>query len=175
MILEAINPNQDYQDVRRLYETAFPVEEQIPWEDLIRLVDEIPLDFTLYYDDGGDFLGFTIMLDREPVGWFWYFAVMDDKRGHGIGQEILRQFEEKYKGTTYFMDIESPDQVDAPNPEQRRRRTDFYLRNGFHISDVKWSYPPIDYAILVKGPGKPMQKDFEDIKAELWKHWEPSE
>ena len=31
--------------VRRLYESAFPVEEQIPYEDLMVLMDKMPLDF----------------------------------------------------------------------------------------------------------------------------------
>ena len=38
--------------VRRLYETAFPVEEQIPYEDLMVLMDKMPLDFTAYYEGG---------------------------------------------------------------------------------------------------------------------------
>ena len=36
--------------VRRLYETAFPIEEQIPYEDLMVLMDKMPLDFTAYYE-----------------------------------------------------------------------------------------------------------------------------
>ena len=36
--------------IRQLYERAFPEDEQIPWDDLMRLVEEMPLDFTVYYD-----------------------------------------------------------------------------------------------------------------------------
>ena len=38
------------QKIKLLYETVFPEDEQIPWDDLIRLVGEMPLDFTAYYD-----------------------------------------------------------------------------------------------------------------------------
>ena len=38
------------EKIRQLYETAFPEDEQIPWDDLMRLVEEMPLDFTAYYD-----------------------------------------------------------------------------------------------------------------------------
>ena len=41
--------NADDQ-MRRLYESAFPKDEQIPWDDLMRLIKEMPLDFTAYYD-----------------------------------------------------------------------------------------------------------------------------
>ena len=34
-------------DLQQLYQTAFPEEEQIPWKELMRLVDEMPLDFNI--------------------------------------------------------------------------------------------------------------------------------
>ena len=47
--------NADDQ-IKQLYESAFPVEEQIPWDDLLRLISEMGLDFTAYYE-GEDFIG----------------------------------------------------------------------------------------------------------------------
>ena len=32
------------EKIKQLYETAFPEDEQIPWKDLMRLVEEMPLD-----------------------------------------------------------------------------------------------------------------------------------
>ena len=46
--ITAVNADET---IRRLYETAFPIEEQLPWEDLMRLTDEMPLDFTAYHDE----------------------------------------------------------------------------------------------------------------------------
>ncbi len=90
------NAKSDDQ-IRRLYETAFPEDEQIPWDDLMRLVGEMPLDFTAYYD-GEDFIGFTIVYPRKQFNWYWYFAVREELRGKGYGQQILTQLIEKYKG-----------------------------------------------------------------------------
>ena len=70
------------EQIRRLYETAFPEDEQIPWDDLIRLVGEMPLDFTAYYDSE-TFIGFTIVYPRKSFNWFWYFAVREELRGKG--------------------------------------------------------------------------------------------
>ena len=78
----------------QLYETAFPEDEQIPWDDLMRLVGEMPLDFTAYYD-GEDFIGFTIVYPRKSFNWFWYFAVCKELRGKGYGQQILTQLIER--------------------------------------------------------------------------------
>ena len=72
------------EKIMQLYETAFPKDEQIPWDDLMRLVGEMPLDFTAYYD-GEDFIGFTIVYPRKSFNWFWYFAVSKELRGKGYG------------------------------------------------------------------------------------------
>ena len=42
--------NADEQ-IKQLYQTAFPKEEQIPWDDLVRLIGEMNLDFTAYYEE----------------------------------------------------------------------------------------------------------------------------
>ena len=76
------------EKIKQLYETAFPEDEQIPWKDLMRLVEEMPLDFTAYYD-GENLIGFTIVYPRKSINWFWYFAVCEELRGKGYGQKIL--------------------------------------------------------------------------------------
>ena len=175
MIRQSIDIKRKNDDVRHLYETAFPEEEQIEWDDLIRLTSELPLEFSIYREEDGTLLGFTIMLERKPISWFWYFAVGEYKRGSGIGQSILDDLAQRYAGATYFMDIESPEQEDAPNTEQRRRRTNFYMRNGFRRVDITRSYGGIDYAYLVKGEQPLTQEYMEELRKELWKHWEPTD
>ena len=60
MIVHKITAATADEKIKQLYETAFPEDEQILWNDLMRLVEEMPLDFTAYYD-GEDFIGFTIV------------------------------------------------------------------------------------------------------------------
>lgn len=57
------------EKIKQLYETAFPEGEQIPWKDLMRLVEKMPLDFTAYYN-GEKFIGFTIVYPRKSINWF---------------------------------------------------------------------------------------------------------
>ncbi len=90
------------EKIKQLYETAFPEDEQIPWKDLMRLVEEMPLDFTAYYD-GEEFIGFTIVYPRKSINWFWYFAVCEKLRGKGYGQKILTQMIEHYKGQSVHL------------------------------------------------------------------------
>ena len=51
-----------------------------------RLIEEMPLDFTAYYD-GEEFIGFTIVYPRKSINWFWYFAVCE---GYGAKAMVSR-------------------------------------------------------------------------------------
>lgn len=155
--------------IRKLYETAFPVEEQIPYEDLMILMDKMPLDFTAYYDDK-EFIGFTIVYPWKTFNWFWYFAVRSELRGKGYGQQILSRLIDEYKDCMNILDMESPDQV-CENLEQRKRRCAFYLRNGFRKTGVGKSFEGIDYTILMNGEGTFTLNDYDEVLAELRSFW----
>lgn len=159
--------------IKRLYETAFPDGEQIPWDDLMRLVGEMPLDFTAYYDDE-EFIGFTIVYPRKAFNWYWYFAVCEELRGKGYGQKILSQLIEHYKGQTSVLDMESPTQV-CDNQNQRKRRHNFYLRNGFRDTNVYRSYNDITMTIMMMGEGTFTMQDWDEITNELKQFWWPDD
>lgn len=163
--------NAGEEQLRQLYETAFPVEEQIPWNDIIRLIGVMPLDFTAYYDNNEILQGLTIVYPRKQFNWFWYFAVPAELRGKGVGQEILSRLLEKYHGETNILDMESPDQV-CENSEQRHRRHGFYLRKGFRDTGVGRSYEGIDYTIMIIGEGSFTMQDYDDIIGELRSFWD---
>ena len=161
--------NADEQ-IKMLYQTAFPENEQIHWDDLMRLVEEMHLDFTAYYD-GEALIGFTIVCPRPSFNWYWYFAVKEELRGKGLGQQILTQLIEKYEGQSCVLDMESPFQDPCPNPEQRKRRHNFYLRNGFRDTNVFRSYGDVEMTIMMMGPGTFTLQNWDEITGELRKYW----
>lgn len=59
--------NADEQ-IKQLYETAFPVEEQIPWDDLLRLIGEMGLDFTAYYEERTSWASLSSIQDPPSAG-----------------------------------------------------------------------------------------------------------
>ena len=149
------------ENLKQLYQTAFPKGEQIPWNDLLRLVGEMPLDFMAYYD-GEEFIGFTIVYPRKSFNLFWYFAVRKELRGKGYGQQILSRLIERYKGQTCVLDMESPTQV-YENIDLRKRRHNFYLRNGFRDTNVYRTYNGITMTIMMMGEGTFTMQDWDDI------------
>ena len=164
--------NADAQ-IKQLYETAFPEDEKIPWEDLMRLVMEMPLDFIAYYD-GEVFIGFTIVYPRKTFSWFWYFAVCEDLRGKGYGQLILNKIVEQYKGSSLVLDMESPTQA-CENINQRKRRHNFYIRNSFRDTNLYRNYNDITMTIMMLGEGTFTMQDWDDIIHELQRFWWPDD
>lgn len=156
--------------IRELYSEAFPEEEQIPYEDLMLLMEKMSLDFTAYYDED-KFVGFTIVYPRKSFNWFWYFAVREELRGKGYGQQILSKLIRRYKDSVNILDMESPFQV-CENLEQRKRRHAFYLRNGFRDTGVGKSFDGVDYTILMMGEGSFTVQDYEEVLNELRSFWE---
>lgn len=164
--------NAQDEQLKQLYETAFPVQEQIPYDELIHLLDAMDIDYTAYYE--GDLLiGITMVLRLPKYNWGWYFAVREELRGKGFGQDILRNVLDKYsEGKPFIMDIESPLQPDAPNPEQRRRRHAFYLRNGMKDTGTSRSWDGLTFTILTNNDEPFTQQDYDDIVAALRAVWE---
>lgn len=162
--------NAGDEQLKQLYQTAFPENEQIPWDDLMRLVGEMHLDFTAYYDEN-TLIGFTIVYPRPSFSWYWYFAVKEELRGKGLGQQILSQLIERYKGLSSVLDMESTKQNPCPNLEQRQRLHAFYLRNGFRDTNVYRWYGDIEMTMMVMGPGEFTMQDWDDIVSELRRFW----
>jgi GNAT superfamily N-acetyltransferase len=170
--VEINSGNAGNEALRRLYETAFPEGEQIPYDELVQLLDIMDIDYTAYYE-GEMLVGLTMVLRLSRYNWGWYFAVREELRGKGYGQGILTAVLEKYRSERPFiMDIESPDQTDAPNPEQRRRRHAFYLRNGMKDTGAYRTYKGITFTILSSSDEPFTQQDYGDIVDALRTAWE---
>lgn len=169
----AINSaNADDVQLRQLYETAFPKGEQIPYNELIQLLDLMDIDYAAYYEDE-NLVGLTMVLCLPRYNWGWYFAVREELRGKGYGQSILSAVLDKYRTERPFViDIESPLQPDAPNPEQRKRRHAFYLRNGLKDTGADRTYNGITFTIMSSSDAPFTQKDYDDIVNALRAAWE---
>ena len=161
----------DNEQLRQLYESAFPEQEQIPYDDLIGLLDKMDIDYSAYYD-GGMLVGLTMVLRLPKYNWGWYFAVREELRGKGYGQGILTAVLDKYRvERPFIIDIESPYQPDAPNPEQRRRRHAFYLRNGMKETPTSRTWDGLTFTILTNSDEPFTQQDYDDIVDALRAVW----
>lgn len=115
------------QKVKKLYRSAFPKKERIPWFLLWWNTKRKGLHLDAYLD-GRTFCGFTVCATVEQLCYVFFFAVEDTVRGRGYGSKILTQLQTQYG--TLGLNIEPLDPA-APNCAQREMRFAFYRKNGF--------------------------------------------
>ena len=71
----------------------------------------------------------------------------------------------------FIIDIESPLQADAPNPEQRQRRHAFYVRNGLMDTPTSRTFENITYTIMTNSDKPFTQYDYDSIIDALRAVW----
>ena len=163
--INSTSANDD--ELRKLYEASFPKEERIPYEELVKALDLMDIDYTAYYD-GDKFIALSIIsrLPRFSIGN--YFAVKEELRGKGLGQKLLRMILDKYKtGNPFIIDVESPTQEGAPNLAIRKRRHDFYVRNGLRDTGMYYDYNGVSLSVMSNSQDPFTQKDLDEIAAIL--------
>ncbi len=117
------------RNVKRLYETAFPIEQRVPFWSLKLRSNMNGMEIVAYYDED-IFCGFACLLATEDAVYLYYIAVADGQRGKGYGTKLLDDLKQRYPGKTIALDIEARDPR-ANDNEKRSARRAFYLNNGF--------------------------------------------
>ena len=124
--------------VRELYERAFPKSEKKPFSLMEKKCTEGSMEIYAIAD-GEDFLGLAIFILDGRLALLDYLAIDEDRRGGGIGSEMLREVKRLYPDRVLLLEIEDPDEEGADNREERVRRLGFYNRNGLFPMDYKVS------------------------------------
>ncbi len=128
MILAAAD-RKDLPRIKKLYKTAFPAEERIPFFLLKRKVRQGRAAM-LAAKEENCFVGFIYLVEHGDLVYLFFFAVDPSRRDSGNGGGILRMLRERYPDKRIFLAREQLD-PEADNYELRCRRREFYLRNGF--------------------------------------------
>lgn len=152
---------EDLYNVKRLYNNAFPENERGPLNQLLN--DTTGCSEIFAVDDDGIFCGFIILLSYADISHIIYFAIDDSVRGKGYGSEALKQLKIIKNGYRIVADIEKP-LSDALNYSQRKKRKEFYLKNGFEDTGVEYTWKDEAYTILVSGDSL--------SEKEFWDFWE---
>ena len=120
---------QDYQNIKRVYLSAFPKEERPPFSILRRSVEQKKGMF-LVIEEGEQFIGFLHVVVHSDLVYLAFFAIDEACRGKGYGSQSLQHLQQRFAEKRILVAREALD-ADADNYAQRVRRYGFYLRNGF--------------------------------------------
>ncbi len=128
------------QQIRPLYETAFPKEERRAWADVLFLLDEeqnFSLQILLLQENAKtEFLGFISLWDLSDEWLFVeHFALLPEWRNNGFGAKLLNILKETYPSKAILLESE------PPISEVATRRLNFYARQGFSILSTTYKQP----------------------------------
>jgi GNAT superfamily N-acetyltransferase len=126
--------SKDLDVVKALYFSAFPESEQAPMEFLLQKAEEDYVRFSAYYDEGV-FVGLSYTITREDLTYLLYMAVSGSIRSKGYGTQILSCIKEFRPDNRIILNIDPTDES-AANNEERIRRRNFYIRNGYSPSNI---------------------------------------
>lgn len=148
---------ENINEIKRLYKDSFPQNERRNFDNLMTMGNGKSEIIALY--DGDIFCGFVSLLNGNVISHIIYFAIEEELRGHGYGSDALKVIHEYQSGRRVIVDIEQETET-APNNEQRRRRKQFYFRNGYAETEIKYNWRNEDYEILSFG-GNVTEEEFE--------------
>lgn len=118
------------REVRELYHTAFPKEEQLPFWLLSASAYMRGVELSCYFD-ADHLVGFAHVTRYRSIVFVMFFAVSDAVRGMGYGSAILAHLRAQNEGLCVVLNVEPLD-PSAENYEERERRMRFYEKNGFY-------------------------------------------
>ncbi len=118
----------DWHKIKKLYMSAFPLNERKPFKLIKQKAKGSETDVWMLEKDR-EFVGLAITMNADDMVLLDYFAIHEKMRGGGHGSEALKLLREKYAMKRFFLEIESVYE-EAPDLEARKRRKMFYLRNG---------------------------------------------
>ena len=145
--------------VKRLYKSAFPPEERLPYLSLLANAWTGLGRFEAYYD-GRTFVGFTYTLTGQMLDFLFFLAVETSLRSKGYGGQMVRLIREKAGAKPVLLAIE-PLETRASNYSQRQHRLRFYQKNGWQLTDTFYHEGSERYQLMTTQPlpsYKPLQE-----------------
>lgn len=148
MSLEVKKVKLSNKDVKKIYVDSFPKEERMPFPMMVLLTKITHTDFLAFYDKG-TLCGFIYSANIKNITFIMFFAVDKRIRSKGYGSKILEEMQRLYPDSKIVISIERCD-VDAKNINDRIRRKNFYLKNGYIDTGYLIELSKIEQEIIIK-------------------------
>ncbi len=127
---------ENYKEICQFMKRVFPKEELMPIWIIKLLTLKKNYEFKVYYDNDL-FVGILFTIESDDTLFVFYIAVNDEIHSKGYGSKLLNVLFDKYPDKPITLFIETMDDKNAKNYEQRIKRLSFYERNGFTHTGIK--------------------------------------
>ena len=142
---EKIDENtKNLEEIKQLYLDAFPFEERIPFYIMVLVGNDKGVEFLSIYDDD-TWLGFIHTLVGDELSYIFYFAIDNRLRQSGYGSKILHEYKKIHPRLSLAIE---PIEENSDNIKQRRKRLEFYKKNGFETLDTKVVEMDIEFELM---------------------------
>lgn len=170
MNLELIKLNPDSKDRKyfeQINDEAFPLSERMSFSEIFDFASDTNTDILGIYDAENP-VGFAVLLKNEECGYVYFMAIDGRIRSKGYGSAAIQKMMDVYSKLQLVLDFEVIDE-NAENNEQRVRRKNFYLRNGFHETGNFTMLRDERFEVVCSGDGL-RKAALEDLLCILHKH-----
>ena len=131
----------------------FPPEELKPLKAMLSLMAQGRYQALGLYE-GEELLGYALLWLEPgvPFALLDYLGTLEGKRSRGLGAamlDLLADYYKEYRGI--FGEAEAPENGSPDGEALRRRRLNFYLRNGFRYGGYDCALFGVHYQTLIRG------------------------
>lgn len=163
--IRPVNKNlKEYNKIKKLMLTSFPKNERYPMWLLELLSKRKCIDFSAFYDEE-KFCGLTYSISSDKMTFLLYLAVNAEVRSKGYGSEILSCLKKSVPENIVVFNVEKPN-TNADNNEQRIKRVNFYLKNGFQTTNYELVDGNDIYSVLASDKNFSLE-DYKNIMKKL--------
>ncbi len=154
---------KDFIPIYKNYITKdFPLNERRPLNTIKKLYKKDFYTCFVMYSEKEELLAYACFISIPDMNstLLDYFAVTKNLRGTGIGSRFLEELKNNLNIGGIIIESEMPEK--ASNNEEmktRKKRIQFYERNGSIISNVGWKLFGVDYNLL----WLPIKSSLKDI------------
>ncbi len=142
---EKIDENtKNLEEIKQLYWDAFPFEERIPFYIMVLVGNDRGVEFLSVYDDD-IWLGFIHTLVGEKLSYIFYFAIDRGLRQSGYGSKILCEYKKMHPRLSLAIE---PIEEGSDNIKQRKKRLEFYNKNGFETLDTRVVEMGVEFELM---------------------------
>ena len=149
-----------WKKLKKLYIDAFPADERAPFYMMKRNAKRGRGEMLAAYDNN-ELVGMAYIIGDTELGYLFYFAIMPGLRGKGYGSKILSLLRERYSGGRLFLAREQLDKS-ADNYQQRLKRHEFYLKNGFTDLNATIQEANVVYDVMTTS-GEVSPQEYADL------------
>ena len=145
------------QQLSQLYEAQlredFPPSELKPLKAMLSLMAQGRYEALGLYE-GEALLGYALLWLEPgvPFALLDYLGTLPGERDRGLGGRLLDLLAEHYRDFRgIYGEAEAPENGDPAGESLRRRRLNFYLRNGFRYGGYDCALFGVHYQALIRG------------------------